>query len=191
MVLPRGGGVVLILFVKSKIGCYYVYVSLNYLCGAPAGIRTRDLRLERPECLAGLHHRSTGSYWGRGVYKCWLRDLKSGPEADDCPADEGEAADGGHHGSVLVDYVCGLDREEVEDGVDGGEVDGDLEHPEEPEYVYDDDEEAHGGGDGLVELADHVSNDEADEGSLAGDVDEGFVGSQGHGCIWVLVVYEG
>ena len=30
--------------------------------GAPAGIRTRDLQLERLECLTGLHHRSTEGF---------------------------------------------------------------------------------------------------------------------------------
>ncbi len=39
--------------------------------GAPAGIRTRDLRLERPECLTGLHHRSSGGFMGVGVFICF------------------------------------------------------------------------------------------------------------------------
>ena len=39
--------------------------------GAPAGIRTRDLQLERLECLAGLHHRSSGGFMVVGVFICF------------------------------------------------------------------------------------------------------------------------
>ena len=39
--------------------------------GAPAGIRTRDLQLERLECLAGLHHRSMGGLLEVDVFICF------------------------------------------------------------------------------------------------------------------------
>ena len=39
--------------------------------GAPAGIRTRDLQLERLECLTGLHHRSTGGFMVVEVFICF------------------------------------------------------------------------------------------------------------------------